>query len=58
MRQNETLTNEQYVPRILELQAQGAGYWTVKVLHGGYEISYALPSVPPQEETLLPLDIQ
>lgn len=44
MRHSELLTNEQYIPRVRELEAQGAGYWTIVVVHGGYEISFAFPS--------------
>lgn len=40
MRVTEKLTNSEYIPRVRELESQGAVYWTVKVLHGGYEISH------------------
>ena len=43
MRHTELLTNAEYIPRVRELEAQGAQYWTVKVLNhrSGYEITYA-----------------
>lgn len=52
MRVSENLTNNEYIPRIRELQAQGAGYWTVKVLahNVGYEISYAKKAAPVSAE--------
>jgi hypothetical protein len=51
MRLSETISNNEYVPRLHELAAQGAGYFAVKVLHGGYEIIYLSPKEPEKPES-------
>lgn len=57
MRHTETVTNNQYVERVRELEAQGAAYFSVKVLtHNlGYEIIYNLEERPKEVQSSLPL---
>jgi hypothetical protein len=57
MRHSETLTNNEYVERIRDLEAKGAGYFTVKVLShsSGYQISYAIHCDEPTGTARLPL---
>lgn len=42
---SEILTNAQFIPRIGELEAQGAEFWVIKVLNhnAGYSIQCDLP---------------
>ena len=57
MRHTETLSNSDYIPRVKELEAKGAGYFTVKVLthNVGYTISYTLEEKPKEVQSSLPL---
>lgn len=45
LRIRETLTCAQFIPRVRELESQGACYWRVKVLkeNSGYEIQCDVP---------------
>jgi hypothetical protein len=57
MRHTETLTNSEYIPRVKQLESQGALYFKVKVdAHNlGYEISYTLEEKPKEVQSSLQL---
>lgn len=42
----ETLRNDEFIPRVRELEARGALYWKVKVLNHnlGYEVQCDVPA--------------
>jgi len=55
----EQVTNEQYIPRVQELTAQGGEFFVVKVLNhnSGYAIQCDLPSSPQTLVQQIPLPI-
>lgn len=55
IRLTETLTCEQYIPRVRDLEARGACHWIVKCLahNAGYEIVCDVPVVAQQEFDIL-----
>jgi len=56
MRVSETLSNNDYVSRIRELEAHGAAYFTIKVLNhnSGYDISFVFPEASAETPDLFP----